>query len=77
MRRSLTITLVLFVLALVFSSTWTARTVSATDPCTECMRTVELRFEACETVLGPGNQFCYDQYNTDVVTCYATVCETR
>lgn len=78
MRRSriLTITLVFFLLALIFSSTAKTPVVKAEDPCTECMRFVEAHFEACEAVLGP-NQICYDQYNNDVVICYATVCEGR
>jgi hypothetical protein len=78
MRKSriLTITLVFFLLALIFSSTTKTLTVRAEDPCTECMRFVQAHYEACEAALGP-NQICYDQYNNDVVLCYATVCEQR
>ncbi len=65
------------VLALVFSSPFISRTVKAfpkMDACDECLQWVQSRFEACEAVSGPS-QFCYDQFNSDIVHCYATVCE--
>ncbi len=74
--RILNATLIFFLLALVFASTFTSHTVKAEDPCEECMRAVQAQFEACEAAMGPSN-FCYDQFNQGVVFCYATVCEQR
>jgi len=75
--RILAATLVFFVLALGFVSTFTSRTVKAIDPCEECMVAVQAQFEACEAANGGPSQFCYDQFNQGVVFCYATVCEQR
>jgi hypothetical protein len=76
MRRSriLTKTLVIFVMTLVFFSLSNSNTVKADDPCVTCLMWVQAHFEACEAVHGPS-QFCYDQFNSDIVYCYATVCE--
>ena len=77
MRRRFTyvsVALISCLLALVFSSPFISRTVKAEDPCVECLQWVQSRFEACEAVSGPS-QFCYDQFNSDIVHCYATVCE--
>jgi hypothetical protein len=77
-KRSLTFTatLVLFVLALVFSSPYSARTVKADqpDPCVKCQAKVQRDFEHCEARYGVS-QFCYDQFNQGIINCYATVCE--
>ena len=75
MKRSqiLTATLLFFVLALVFASTVTPRTVKAEEPCDSCMRAVQAQFEACEAA--SGGQICYDNYNTGVVICYMKFCE--
>jgi hypothetical protein len=77
-KRSLvlTATLFLFVLALVFSSPYSSRTVKADqpDPCLKCLAKVQRDFEHCEAKYGVG-QFCYDQFNNGIVACYATVCE--
>jgi hypothetical protein len=79
MKRSriLTGTLVVFLLALAFVSTFTSRMVKAEDPCIECMRGVQAQLEACETAFGGPSQVCYDQFNNGVIVCYATVCEQR
>jgi hypothetical protein len=71
-----TITLVLFVLALVFSSPFSAGTVKADqpDPCVKCQEKVQRDFEHCEAKYGVS-QFCYDQFNNGIIACYATVCE--
>ena len=71
-----TVTLVLFVLALVFSSPFSARTVKADqpDPCVKCQAKVQRDFEHCEARYGVS-QFCYDQFNNGIIACYATVCE--
>jgi hypothetical protein len=79
MRRTfaLTATVVVFVLALAFSSPYAPRTVKAvpsSDPCTKCLEKVQRDFEKCEAKHGVG-QFCYDQFNEGIVHCYATVCE--
>ena len=70
------VTLVLFVLALVFSSPFSARTVKADqpDPCVKCQEKVQRDFEHCEAKYGVS-QFCYDQFNNGIIVCYATVCE--
>jgi hypothetical protein len=71
-----TATLVLFVLALVFSSPYSARTVKADqpDPCVKCLQKLERDFEHCEAKYGVG-QYCYDLLNNGIIECYATVCE--
>lgn len=79
MKRSfaLTATLVLFVLALAFSSSHTSPTAKAkqTDACDECQAAVQAQLDACEAQNGGPSQFCYDQFNQGIVHCYATVCE--
>ena len=71
--RILNITLVIFVLALVFVSTFTSRTAKAEEPCDSCMRAVQAQFEACEAA--GGGQICYENFNTGVVICYMKFCE--
>jgi hypothetical protein len=77
-KRSLvlTTTVVLFVLALVFSSPYSTRTVKAdpTDPCVKCQEKLQRDFEHCEAKYGVG-QYCYDLFNNGIIECYATVCE--
>ena len=72
----LTATLILFVLALVFSSPFRAGVVHAVppDPCVKCQQKVQHDLEKCEARFGVS-QFCYDQFNQGIVNCYATVCE--
>jgi hypothetical protein len=78
MKRSLSLTpmLALFVLALVFSSPYSATTVKAQppDPCVKCQEKVQRDFEKCEAKYGVS-QFCYDEFNNGIIACYATVCE--
>lgn len=73
-KRLFTGAVVFFLLALGFSTTSMAPTAKAEDPCVYCQMAAQARLDACERALGP-NQFCYDQYNQDIVTCYATICE--
>jgi hypothetical protein len=74
---ALTATLILFVLALVFSTPYTSSTVKAkqTDACDECVGQVQATLDNCEAQNGGPSNFCYDQYNQGIVHCYATVCE--
>lgn len=78
MKRSLilTATLVLFVLALAFSSPFPSAAVKAQppDPCVKCQEKVQRDFEKCEAKYGVS-QFCYDEFNNGIIACYATVCE--
>lgn len=78
MKRSfvLATALFLFALALVFSSPYSV--VRASDPpdkCTKCLEKLERDFERCEAQNGGPSQECYDQFNNDIIHCYATVCE--
>lgn len=79
MKRSfvLAAALLLSTLALTFSSTSSSNVVKASppDPCTKCLAKVQRRFEKCEAQHGGPSQVCYDQFNADIVECYATVCE--
>lgn len=80
MRKSfaLSLTLVFFVLALVFSTPYTSRTVKAVappDPCEKCLAKLEKKFEKCEAQHGGPSQECYDLFNQGIIDCYATVCE--
>jgi hypothetical protein len=66
------------VLALVFSTPYTVRTVKASDPqekCDHCMQVVVAQFEQCQAVHGESYQRCYDDYNEGVVHCFAHFCE--
>lgn len=67
----------LFALALTFSSPYNSRAVNAAppDPCVKCLGKVQKNFEKCEAQHGGPAQECYDQFNADIVVCYATVCE--
>ena len=78
MKRTLILTtmLIIFVLALAFSSPYTSTPVKAQppDPCVKCQEKVQHDFEKCEARFGVS-QFCYDQFNNGIIACYATVCE--
>ena len=77
MRRLMILTVMLaLLLGLVMASPRYARVVKADDLCETCMTSAEQRFEACVTAT-MNNIICYDQFNRDVVVCYATVCEGR
>lgn len=73
-KRVFTTALVFALLALGFSATSMSPTAKAEDPCVYCQASAQIRLDACEAALGP-NEFCYDQYNRDIVVCYATLCE--
>jgi hypothetical protein len=79
MKRSfvLTAALVLSTLALAFSSPYASRTVKAVqeDPCTECLMWVGQRYEDCIAEHGETSPICGEQFNQDIIHCYATVCE--
>ena len=79
---SLTLAVVFCVLALVLSTPYGTRTVTAAqqdvhqpDPCVRCQRKVQQRFEKCEARYGSGALICADEFNQGIVDCYATVCE--
>jgi hypothetical protein len=65
------------VLALVFSTPYTTRTVKAApaDRCDDCTAGVYARFAQCQAVHGESYQRCYDDYNEGVVHCFAHFCE--
>ena len=80
MRRSLAVAsaLVLFALALVFSTPYGSRTARASqfnDKCEHCQYKVGQELEKCEAKAGGPTQECYDEFNAGIVRCYATVCE--
>lgn len=80
MRRSLvlSVTLLFFALALVFSTPHTSRTAQAVtqpDACDKCVAKVQKRLDKCEAQHGGPAQECYDEFNQGIVYCYATVCE--
>jgi len=73
--RILVTTLVLFVLALVFTvSSTTTRTVKARDACGDCQMKVGALYNACADLYGE-TAYCGDIFNDGIVFCYATVCE--
>ena len=78
-KRSLlfTITLVLFVFALVFSSPFSARTVKADqpDPCVKCLEKLQRETDRCYARYGETSLICADVFNNGIIECYATVCE--
>lgn len=76
MKRSivLTVSFLLCLLALVMSFPRASRVVKAADPCEDCMRSAQERFDACVAATN-NNIFCYDQFNRDVVVCYRFFCE--
>lgn len=74
-----TLAVVFCVLALLLSTPYAARTAQAApppqpDPCQKCLDKLARDFDKCEAKYGVG-QRCYDQFNNDVIHCYATVCE--
>jgi len=81
MRRPFTYfsaALILLVLMLTFSLSFTPRTVKAAQPldkCERCVGKVQQRLEKCEAQSGGPTQACYDEYNQGIIQCYATVCE--
>ena len=79
MKRSfvLTATVVLFVLALVFSSPYSSGTVKADqpDPCLKCLRKLQHDVEKCYDQYGETSLICADVFNNGIIECYATVCE--
>lgn len=81
MRKSfvgLTLAVVFCVLTLVFSPSFATRTATASaqqpDPCQKCLEKLARDFDKCEEKYGVSLR-CYDQFNNDVIVCYATVCE--
>jgi len=72
-----TVTLVLFVLALVFSSPFSARTAKADqpDPCVKCLEKMQHDVEKCYAKYGETSLICADVFNNGIIECYATVCE--
>jgi hypothetical protein len=75
MKRLMILTVLLVLLmSLVMTSPHASREVKAGDPCTDCLMWVEAHFEECEAIHGQS-QFCYDQFNSDIVYCYAHYCE--
>ncbi|HLL76707.1 MAG TPA: hypothetical protein VK421_15745 [Pyrinomonadaceae bacterium] len=81
MKRSLALAaaLVFSVLALVLPPPFVTRTARADDlkkdKCLTCLRKVQRDYEKCEERYGGPNNVCDDQFNSDIVACYATVCE--
>ena len=79
MKRSfvLTTALFLFVLALVFSSPYSARTVKADqpDPCLKCLEKAAHEVERCYAKYGETSLICAEVFNNGQIECYATVCE--
>ena len=75
---SLSLAVVFCVLALLLSTPYAARTAEAApqqpDPCQKCLEKLARDFDKCEAKYGVS-QRCYDQFNNDVIVCYATVCE--
>jgi len=75
MRRLMILTVMLtLLLALVMASPRAPRVVKADATCDACMSSAQIRFDACVTAT-MNNIACYDQFNRDMVVCYATVCE--
>ena len=75
MRRLIVLTVLLvLLLGVLMTPPRASRTVKAGDPCTDCLFWIQAHFDECEATHGQS-QFCYDQYNSDVVYCYAHFCE--
>ncbi|HEX8633920.1 MAG TPA: hypothetical protein VF703_07185 [Pyrinomonadaceae bacterium] len=78
---SLTLALIFCALALLLSTPpYAGRTAHAAqqqpDPCVKCLHKVEQRLDKCiEKSGGVFTQECADNFNLDIVECYATVCE--
>jgi hypothetical protein len=79
MRRSFVLCAVLvFVLALTFSSlstTRTARAVPPPDPCAKCQGKCQREYDRCLSRYPVEQQQCHDGFNSCIVDCFATVCE--
>jgi hypothetical protein len=79
MRRffALAALLSLFLLALALPAPYTPRKASAEAPdkCVKCQGKAQQNLDKCEAQSGGPTQACYDQFNLDIVDCYATVCE--
>ncbi|MBV9957278.1 MAG: hypothetical protein JO360_02615 [Acidobacteria bacterium] len=81
MRRSsvFSAALVLFVLALTFSSLFMTRTVQAVpppDPCVKCQGKCQREYDRCLSHHPvEEQQQCHDGFNSCIVDCFATVCE--
>jgi len=81
MRRTLVLcaALVVFVLALAFSSLSTGRAVRAyqqPDPCVRCQSRCQREYDKCLNKYPvEQQQQCHDGFNSCIVDCYATVCE--
>lgn len=77
----LTLAVIFCALALLLSTPYAGRTAHAAqqqqpDPCVKCLHKVEHRLNKCiEKSDGVFTQECGDQFNLDIVECYATVCE--
>ena len=70
--------LVLFVMALAFSSLPITRTAKAVppDPCVKCQGRCQKEYDRCLNRFPvEEQQQCHDGFNSCIVDCYATVCE--
>jgi hypothetical protein len=75
MRRLMILTVMLALLfALVMASPRAPRVVKADELCDACMSSAQQRFDMCVAVT-MNNMACYDQFNRDMVVCYARFCE--
>lgn len=77
MKRTLALAALLSLLALASPAPYGTREAVATQPdkCVKCQAKAGEDLEKCEARNGGPSQFCYDQFNSDIVVCYATVCE--
>jgi hypothetical protein len=81
MRRSFVLcaAMVVFMLALTFSSLSTSRTVRAVqqpDPCVKCQGRCQREYDKClDKHPVEEQQQCHDGFNLCIVDCFATVCE--
>jgi hypothetical protein len=81
MKRSLAFSsaLVFSVLALALSSPFASRTARADDlkkdKCVTCLRKVQRDYEKCVEQQGGETPECGEEFNRNIVECYATVCE--
>lgn len=81
MRRSLVLyaTLLLFALAIAFSTLSFSRTAQAVpppDPCVKCQGKCQREYDRClDRHPIEEQQQCHDNFNLCIVDCFATVCE--
>ena len=75
---SLSAALVLVAMALALFQPVPVRKVRAAninDRCDACLAKIQPKFDQCQAIHGVDYQSCYDDFNEDIVHCYAHFCE--